>query len=160
MLSCLFPAIGPELRSISPRPPSLPVPANGVSNPSRFRRYFDPSSIQGPVGEEAVKAGLSEVLDDRPGYAWNMMAFYDVEQAVPKLRKLAPTDAQSAERLLPALVTLMPRTLDGVDELPTAMPNLFGWMIELAELLDAEDPAGCLRSMAEGVETGSVSGEG
>ena len=83
VLSGLFPAIGPVLRTISPRPPSFPVPPNGVSSPRHFRRYFDPSSSLGDLGDHTIQAGLKEVLEDQPGYVWSMMAFYDLEQAVP-----------------------------------------------------------------------------
>ena len=152
VLSCLFPVMAPELRSISPRPPSFPVPANGVSNPRHFRRYFDPSSSLGAPDDEMIQAGLEEVLEDHPGHAWSMMAFYDVEQAVPKLRQHAPADAQSAGRLLGALIRLMQFLPCSLDDAPTAVPSLFAWMVELASLVDPEDPAGYLRSVAHGVD--------
>ena len=76
------------------------------------------------------------------------MAFYDVELAVPKLRQHAPSDARSAERLLRALIRLMPYMPPGLDDIPTAMPNLFAWMAELASLVEPEDPFGYLRSIA------------
>ena len=147
VLSGLFPAIGPVLRTISPRPPSFPVPPNGVSSPRHFRRYFDPSSSLGDLGDHTIQAGLKEVLEDQPGYVWSMMAFYDLEQAVPKLRQHAPSDARSAERLLRALTRLMPHMPYGFDDAPTAMPDLFAWMVELANLVEPDDPVRYLRSI-------------
>lgn len=148
VLSCLFPAVAPELRSICPGSPPFPVPVNAVSSPSHFRRYFDPGSSLGAPDDETIRAGLAEVLEGEPGYRWSILGFYDVEQAVPRLRQQAPPDARSAERLLRALVGLMPYLPYGVDDTPTAMPDLFAWMVELASLVEPEDPDGCLRSLA------------
>ena len=42
----------------------------------------------------------------------------------------------------------MPYMPPGLDDIPTAMPNLFAWMAELASLVEPEDPSGYLRSIA------------
>ncbi len=155
VLSCLFPALAAELRSISPRPPAFPAPANGVSSPGHFRRYFDPSSWLGAPDDQTIQAGLKEVLEDEPGYRWSTMAFYDIELAVPKLRQHTPSDAQTAERLLRAVSRLMRYMPHRAEDPPNTMPNLLAWMAELASLVEPEDPDGYLRSITGGTgETG------
>ena len=147
VLSCLFPAAGAELRPIGPRPPLLAVSAIGVNSSSHFRRYFQPNEFQLRVDDLTLEAALREVLDDGPGYAWSMLSFYDLEQAVAKLRRQAPRDAPSAAKILGALIELVPYTPHGVEDIPTAMPALHAWMGELAESVEPKDPDGLLRSL-------------
>ena len=149
VLSCLFPATGAELRSIGPSPPSFAVPANGASSPGHFRRYWQPNTLQVPVDARALEAALREVLDDEPGYLWSMMSFHDLEKAVPTLRQHAPADAPGAAKLLSAFVRLLPYTSYRAGDIPTALPELYAWMVELAGLVDPDDPAGYLRSIAD-----------
>lgn len=151
-LWCLFPSIGPQLRTISPRPPSFPAPANGASSPIHFRRYFHPNTPRVPVDAHLLENALREVLDDQPRYMWNMMSFYDLEQAVPMLRQHTPPDTPSADKILRALNQLAPYTSFRVGDIPAVMPNLHAWMMELATLVEPDDPTGFLRSITNSTE--------
>ena len=41
----------------------------------------------------------------------------------------------------------MPHMPYGFDDAPTAMPDLFAWMVELANLVEPDDPVRYLRSI-------------
>lgn len=145
LLSFLFPAMEPEALPGGPHTPSLSVPENGVSSPSHFRRYFNPGTMFDSVDDETINEGLREVLDDKPGYAWSMLAFYDVEQTVAKLREHAPSDAHSAPKLLRALIRLAQYTPSRGEDIATRMPTLHSWMVELADTVEANEASQIVR---------------